>query len=50
MLRGHLAGPAPPKGIPVALLVRYHGRWEPFRAPRADGEDDSLRATSSRAP
>ena len=28
------AGPVPPRGVVVELLVHYRGRWEPFRDPR----------------
>ncbi len=36
LLRGRVAGPLPPGGVSVELLVRYRGRWEPFRSPRTD--------------
>jgi hypothetical protein len=36
VLAGHISGPVPGKGVVVELLVHYHGRWEPFRAPHAD--------------
>jgi hypothetical protein len=35
-LSGTVAGPIPPQGVIVALLVHYHGSWEPFRNPRTD--------------
>jgi len=37
VLRGQVAGPLPRGGMSVQLLVRYRGRWEPFRSPRTDG-------------
>jgi hypothetical protein len=36
VLAGRVSGPVPRKGVVVELLVHYHGRWEPFRDPRAD--------------
>jgi hypothetical protein len=33
---GRVRGRIPPRGAIVELLVRYRGRWEPFRAPRTD--------------
>lgn len=36
VLSGKVQGPIPPQGAIVELLVRYRGRWEPFRAPRTD--------------
>ncbi|HEX3510651.1 MAG TPA: hypothetical protein VHT27_06070 [Solirubrobacteraceae bacterium] len=34
VLSGRVAGPLPPDGVSVQLLVRYRGQWEPFRSPR----------------
>jgi hypothetical protein len=33
-LSGRVAGPIPPEGVVVELLVHYRGHWEPFRTPR----------------
>lgn len=33
-LTGTVAGPIPRHGVVVELLVRYLGRWVPFRTPR----------------
>jgi hypothetical protein len=35
-LSGVVRGPVPRRGVVVELLVRYLGRWEPFRTPRSD--------------
>lgn len=35
-LVGSVGGPIPRQGVIVHLLVRYRGRWEPFRTPRTD--------------
>jgi len=35
-LTAAVAGPVPRGGVIVVLLVRYRGRWEPFRTPRTD--------------
>ncbi len=35
-LSGRVAGPIPPEGVVVELLVRYRGAWEPFRTPRSN--------------
>ena len=39
VLSGRVAGPIPPGGVKVELLVHYRRRWEPFREPetRPDG-------------
>jgi hypothetical protein len=34
ILSGRVQGPIPPQGTIVELLVKYHGRWVPFRTPR----------------
>lgn len=36
ILIGKVAGPIPPQGTIVELLVHYLGRWEPFRTPRTN--------------
>jgi hypothetical protein len=36
VLTGRVHGPIPAHGTIIELLVRYRGRWEPFRAPRTD--------------
>jgi len=35
-LSGKVAGPIPPQGAIIDLLVHYRGRWEPFRTPRTN--------------
>ncbi len=35
-ITGRVAGPVPPLGVVVELLVHYRGTWEPFRVPRTD--------------
>jgi len=35
-IAGTVNGPIPRSGVVVTLLVRYRGRWEPFREPRTD--------------
>jgi hypothetical protein len=35
-LSGQVDGPIPRQGVVVELLVRYRGRWEPFRTPRTN--------------
>ena len=35
-ISGQVAGPIPPEGVLVELLVHYRGAWVPFRAPRTN--------------
>lgn len=37
ILAGQVAGPLPPSGVVVELLVHYYGAWQPFRDPHTDG-------------
>ena len=36
MLAGTVAGPIPPHGVVIELLVHYRGIWEPLRTPRTN--------------